>query len=59
MYIFEPTSLINEEARGLLQSGKALNWDSYGTLEDVIYINTHTLILPQYSNTCYILTDMT
>ncbi|ODM94385.1 Zinc carboxypeptidase A 1 [Orchesella cincta] len=28
-------TLINNEARGLLQNGKALNWESYGTLDDI------------------------
>jgi len=28
-------TLIDDEAKGLLQSGKALNWDSYGTLDDI------------------------
>ncbi|CAL8107053.1 unnamed protein product [Orchesella dallaii] len=28
-------TLINNEARGLRKNGKALNWDSYGTLEDI------------------------
>ncbi|ODM88644.1 Zinc carboxypeptidase A 1 [Orchesella cincta] len=34
-------TLIDEEARGLLRNGKAFNWETYGTLDDIYdYLDT-------------------
>lgn len=37
--------MINEEAKGLLQNGKALDWDSYGSLDDVSLRKNHQRFL--------------